>query len=427
MHIKYQKYNVILVAWAVGYSLNLFSQSSYSVQMLSQYVLISDMLKHTLEICAMHRKSKSMQHEWFYDRPLFSAYQSLSKSLSCIELGDLPTPINQLTNLESYYNNNCKLFIKDDGLTGQVENGVRSFGGNKIRKLEFLLADARAHGAQSVMTYGYIGSNHVVATAVSSKKLGMRCIAQLSPQNVTHVVKRNMLLMGEHDTTMILNPNREIRSMQTICSCVPHTYEYGEVPYFIPTGGSCPIGIVGFVNAAFELKEQIKNEVMPEPDYIYVATGSCGTLVGLMLGARAAGLKSKIIGIAVEPDDPRNSFVTQILSLLKQTNKLLHEKDGTFPLFEWHTKDITVHLNFGGPNYGVTTPEALEAIDLFQEKEAIGLDTTYTGKAAAGMLTDIASGIVDDKVVLFWNTFCADVPEPQIEVSMLSKSFHQFF
>ena len=73
------------------------------------------------------------------------------------------------------------------------------------------------------------------------------------------------------------------------------------------------------------------------------------------------------------------------------------------------------------------TPEALQAIDLFQEKEDIRLDTTYTGKAAAGMLSDIASGIVDDKVVLFWNTFCADVPDPLIEASMLSKPFHQFF
>ena len=421
------KYNVILAACALAYSLNLFSQNSYFVQTLSQCVPLSDTLKHALETCATHCKSKSMHHDWFYDRPLFSDYPSLSKSLPCIELADLPTPISQLTNVESYYNKSCKLFIKDDGLTGQIENGVRSFGGNKIRKLEFLLADARAHGAQSVMTYGCIGSNHVVATAVSSKKLGLRCIAQLSPQDVTHVVKRNMLLMGEHDTTMILNPHREIRSMQTICSYVQNIYKNGDIPYFIPTGGSCPIGIIGFVNAAFELKEQIKNGDMPEPDYIYVATGSCGTLVGLMLGARTAGLKSKIIGIAVEPNDPRNSFTTQVLSLLKQTNKLLHEKDPAFPLFEWHPKDVTIHLNFGGPDYGVITPEALQAIDFFQKKEGIGLDTTYTGKAAAGMLADIASGMLDNSVVLFWHTFCADVPEPQIEASMLSKPFHQFF
>ncbi len=420
------KYNVI-AACTLAYSLNLFSQSSYFVQTLSQYVPLSDTLKHTLETCATHRKSKPMHHEWFYERPLFSAYPSLSKRLPCIELGDLPTPISQLSNLESFFHNRVRLYQKNDGLTGQIEDGVRSFGGNKIRKLEFLLADAQAHGAQSVMTYGCIGSNHVVATAISSKKLGMRCIAQLSPQDVTQVVKRNMLLMGEHDTKMILNPNREIRSMQTVCSCVQNSYKNGDMPYFIPTGGSCPIGIIGFVNAAFELKEQIKNGDTPEPDYIYVATGSCGTLVGLMLGARAAGLKSKIIGVAVEPDDMRNSFVTQILSLLKQTNKLLHEKDAAFPLFAWHSEDIFVRLDFGGPDYGVITPEALQAINLFQEKEGIRLDTTYTGKAAAGMLADITSGTVDNAVVFFWNTFCADVPDPQIEASMLSRPFHQFF
>jgi 1-aminocyclopropane-1-carboxylate deaminase/D-cysteine desulfhydrase-like pyridoxal-dependent ACC family enzyme len=110
-----------------------------------------------------------MHHEWFYDRPLFFAYQLLSKSLPCIELGDLPTPISQLTSLESFFHNRIRLYQKNDGLTGKIENGIRSFGGNKIRKLEFLLADALAHEAQSIMTYGCIGSNHVVATAVSSK------------------------------------------------------------------------------------------------------------------------------------------------------------------------------------------------------------------------------------------------------------------
>ncbi len=378
------KYNVILAVCTVGCPLNLFAQNSYFVQTLSHYVSLSDTLKHTLETCAMRCKSKPMDREWFYDRPLFSAYPLLSKSLPCIELGDLPTPINQLANVESFFHNRVRLYQKNDGLTGQIENSIRSFGGNKIRKLEFLLADAQAHGAQSVMTYGCIGSNHVVATAVSAKKLGMRCIAQLSPQDVTPVVKRNMLLMGEHDTRMMLNPNREVRSMQTICSCVQNSYDNGDIPYFIPTGGSCPIGIIGFVNAAFELKKQIKKGDMPEPDYIYVATGSCGTLVGLMLGARAAGLKSKIIGIAVEPNDPSNSFVTQVLSLLKKTNELLHEKDPDFPLFAWRTEDISLRLTFGGPDYGVVTPEALQAIDLFQEKEGIRLDTTYTSKGAAG-------------------------------------------
>ena len=157
-----------------------------------------------------------------------------------------------------------------------------------------------------------------------------------------------MLLMHENNVEMILNPNREIRGMQTICSFVQNKYTYGGMPYFIPTGGSCPLGIIGFVNAAFELKEQIECGIMLEPDYIYVATGSCGTLTGLILGVRAAGLKTKVIGIAVEPDELVNTFAKNTTKLLRETNELLHAKDDSFALFDWHEEDVQVDLNFGG-------------------------------------------------------------------------------
>ncbi len=406
-----------------------YGSPDYFIQQLSRYVPVSDTLRQTIKRLntSPEHENKIMTYNWLHDRPLFRGCPAFVQNIPCIELGDMPTPIMRLTRLESLFHNRVQLYQKDDGRIGKVKEGERSFGGNKIRKLEFLLADAVAHGARSVMTYGCIGSNHVVATAASAQKVGLRCIAQLSPQAVTDVVKRNMLLMGVYDTQIILNPTREVREMQTICSVIQNEYTQGDIPYLIPTGGSCPIGIIGFVNAVFELKEQINEGLMPEPDYIYVPMGSCGTVVGLMLGVRAAGLCSQVVGIAVEPDDPQKPFLKKVQILLQQTNRLLHEKDALFPFFEWHEEDIYICLAYGGTEYGVVTPQAQQAIELFKQTESIQLDPTYTGKAAAGMLADLSSGAVDDKVVLFWNTFCAEVATPTITYDQLPHSLHQFF
>jgi D-cysteine desulfhydrase len=403
----------------------LYADERMFIDTMSRYVSISQTVKNKLYTMASSSPVTHMKNSQV-NRPLYRAYPQLQETLPHIVLGDLPTPIIHLSNIEDSIDNRCQLFLKDDGLTGMMGEEGRSFGGNKIRKLEFLMADALIHNASSVMTFGCIGSNHVVATAVCAQQVGLRCVALLAPQEITDVVKRNMLLMREYNVEMILNPNREIRGMQTVCSFVQSKYNYGDMPYFIPTGGSCPMGIIGFVNAAFELKEQIEAGLLPEPDYIYVATGSCGTLTGLMLGVRVAGLKTKVIGVAVEPDEEVNPFVMNTTKLLRETSELLHGKDASFPLFEWHEEDVQVLLDFGGPNYGVVTPEALAAIDVMKEKENVQLDTTYTGKACAGFLHDISNGYLDGKTVLFWNTFCAQVQQSTVNPENLAPAFRNF-
>ncbi len=400
-----------------------FSGEQLFVQNMGRYVPLSKTMKKTLKSMATQSTKCGVKDMHRIDRPLYRAYPAFHSQLSHSTLGDLPTPLSRLSQLEGHVNNSCKLFLKDDGVTGRLTNKGRTFGGNKIRKLEFLLADAIDNGVRSVMTYGGIGSNHVVATAVCAKYVGLRTIAMLSPQDVTEVVKRNMLLMHDNDVEMILNPNRETRGIQTVCSYVQSKYNHGDMPYFIPTGGSCSIGIVGFVNAAFELKEQIANGEMPEPDYIYVAVGSCGTIAGLTLGARAAGLKSKVIGVAVEPENELITFARMSITLIQETNDLLCKKDAAFPQFDWHEDDVQILNGFGGPDYGVVTQDALIAIDIFGQTENIQLDTTYTGKAAAGMLAEIKSGKRNGNVVLFWNTFCAHVPVPETHPDQLTRAF----
>ncbi len=115
------------------------------------------------------------------------------------------------------------------------------------------------------------------------------------------------------------------------------------------------------------------------------------------------------------------------MALLTQTNNVLHEKDATFPLYTWSADDLALLLDFGGPDYGVVTPEASAAIALLKETEEVTLDTTYTGKACAGMLHEIMAGKHTNHVILFWNTFCADVALPLSKPEELPVPFHQFF
>jgi D-cysteine desulfhydrase len=399
------------------------------IDVMLQYVALPEAIKESLYALAVNQDAQVELANNTYDRPLFVSYPQLAQEIVCIELGDLPTPVSPLLNLSAYFGNRVHLFHKNDGLTGRIVNGARSFGGNKVRKLEFLLADAVMHNAHSVMTYGALGSNHVVATGACCKQLGLQCTALLTPQPLGEIVCRNLLLMRAYDIEIILNPNRAIRNVQTACSFVQSKYHCGQMPYLIPTGGSCPIGAIGFVNAAFELREQIARGDLPEPDYIYVPVGSCGTIAGLMLGVRAAGLKSKVVGVGVFPDnDPLDPyFVPQIVSLLNKTNTFLADKGASFPLFEWDARDVEIRLNFGGSAYGVPSPEAQEAKALFQTLENVRLDTTYSAKAAAGMLHDVISGTVDGSVVLFWNTFCADAPVDNGAIARLPKPFQRFF
>ena len=142
---------------------------------------------------------------------------------------------------------------------------------------------------------------------------------------------------------------------------------------------------------------------------------------------RAAGLHSQVIGVAVEPDDSNNPFAQRILKLLQETNALLHEKDTTFPLFEWAESDIHIRFDCSGPDYGVVTKEAIDAIDLVKKVENIQLDTTYTGKACAAVLHDLETGVLTGKNVLFWNTFCSDVEPVNLYHEVLPVEFHRYF
>ncbi len=360
---------------------------------------------------------------------LFKKFPKLKNKIPYTKLGNTPTPVYRCKNIEKKLSVK-NFFIKRDDLTGKNIKSGRLFGGNKIRKLEFLLAQALENNSKSVITFGAAGSNHALATATYCNDLKLKCYTVLKPQHNSRVVRRNLMLHLDTKSKMYHCPTDEIHQVITSAICFKNKLKTGSYPYVIPVGGSCTEGVLGFVNAAFELKEQINKGMMPEPDKIYIALGSCGSAAGLILGARAAGLKSKIITIAISPEKSINSLKNKILKLIQDTNKYLNEKDNTFKMFKFKPNDINVITEFSGKEYGLFTTKSQEAIEFLSSTESIKLDGTYTGKAFAGLLEDIKSSKRNNETTLFWNTFCADSftkKIKQLDYKKLPLSFHKYF
>lgn len=324
---------------------------------------------------------------------MFTSYPNLKEKLKHIELSDLPTPIFKLKQISDKFGLN--LYMKCDNIGGKsIGNEQFKYGVNKLRKLEFILPDALSRGAKTIFTFGCVGSNHVVATAIYGKYLGFDVIALLKPQPNSRIVRKNLLLMYYNNVQMIYYPSHDSRKKGFEYELEKYQLKYNDVPYVIPTGGTCPLGTIGYVNAAFELKKQIDDGIIAEPDYIYVPIGSLGTCSGLILGIIAAGLKSKIISVAIEPEEYYKSFEIGIFKLFNETNKLLNSLDSSFKIFDLLENEIYVNHNFSGEDYGLFIHEAVNAIKFAQETEDVTFDGIYSGKAFAALISDIKNGLL---------------------------------
>ncbi len=360
--------------------------------------------------------------------PLFEQYHLLGEKLPHVSLGEFPTPVQRLERLGAKLGID-RLYVKRDDLSGKL------YGGNKPRKLEFILADAMRKGAREVMTFGAAGSNHALATAIYARTMGLRSISVLVPQPNAWYVRDNLLMsyyygaelhsagigMGVAQGLPLLCP-------ATAYGLMRHGLRSGRFPYVIAPGGSSPLGVTGFVNAAFELGKQIASSEMPEPDYIYVACGTMGTAAGLLLGLRAAQLKSRVVSVAVASE--RFVNIRRMKRLIKRTNALLHSLDPSFPTFEFSTAGLDIRHRYSGSQYALFTEEGTQAVSMMGVCEGIKLDGTYTGKALAALIDDARNGNLQGKAVLFWNTLNSrSRPESlsKLDYRDLPRCFHRYF
>lgn len=353
--------------------------------------------------------------------PLFKTYRHLSAAIPYISLGAFPTEILEPVNF-------CKksgigqVYIKRDDKSGN------DYGGNKVRKLEFLLARAKDMEADRVLTIGYSGSNHALAMAYYAQKTGLKSISLLLPQPNARYVRKNLLMSHACGGELYYCKSMFHLAVKLAMIVGNQWVNKEEKTYVIPVGGSSITGVLGFVNAAFELKEQIERGDMPEPDYIYTAMGTMGTAAGLIAGLKYAGMKTKVVAVRVVESIYADE--QGLLNLVRRTHSYLRSIDETIPEVNFSEDDFIVNNRFFGGKYAEFIPEGMDALRLLRETEGITLEGTYTGKTLAAMIDDGKQSRLKDKVILFWNTYNSwDFSEEAgtINFRSLPKGFHHYF
>lgn len=331
---------------------------------------------------------------------LARAFPALADALPHLCLADLPTPLDDAPALAVELGLGA-LAVKRDDLTSPL------YGGNKVRKLEYLLADALATGCDAVVTYGSVGSNHALATAVFATRLGLLSHAVLVDQPPSPAVAKKLRWLLQLGA--VVHAAKGFADAHRVFAEIRDRHPGGAARVCdIPWGGSNWRGAVGFVAAALELACQLDAAGQPPPDFLYVSGGTLGTATGLALGLRAAGLPTRVVAPRAVPTGA--SATSHAAAQVADANREIHARDASFPLFDDPLANLELRPEFYGPGYAEATPDSEEALALMA-RLGVTLENTYTAKAFAGVVADARSGRLAGKRVVFWNTY-SSAPYP---------------
>ncbi len=300
-----------------------------------------------------------------------------------IRFAHLPTPIEALPRLSAHLGG-PRLLIKRDDQTGLA------LGGNKTRKLEFLVAEAIEEGADTLITAGAAQSNHCRQTAAAAAKNGLDCTLVLNGQPPAQLSANLLLdtLFGAQIVWVAERADRERVQMETF----EQLKAQGRKPYFVPYGGSSPTGAMGY---AFAVEEFMNQGV--DADWMVFGTSSGGTHAGLVLGQRVFGYKGQVLGISI--DESEEWLKARVSELASEASEKLGAR------IQFGPQDVLASEAYCQAGYGVLTENEREAVKLFAKFEGVLLDPVYTGRAAGGMIDLIRKGFFKkDETVLFWNT-----------------------
>ena len=305
------------------------------------------------------------------------------KQIPQVHFAHLPTRIEELPHLTQHLNG-PRILVKRDDQTGLA------FGGNKTRKLEFLVAEALEQGAKTLITGGALQSNHCRQTAAAAARYGLDCILVLNGQ-MPDQPSANLLLDQMFGAEIVTIADRALRD-QTLQATFDQAVEAGRKPYLVTYGGSSPTGALGY---AFAMKEFLEQNV--HADWIVFGTSSGGTHAGLVLGQRVFGYRGNVLGISI--DEPEDWLKTRVSALASDASERIGER------IEFRREDVLANQEYCKAGYGVLTDAEREAVRLFAKVEGLLLDPVYTGRAAAGMIDLIRKGFFKkDETILFWHT-----------------------
>jgi D-cysteine desulfhydrase len=323
---------------------------------------------------------------------LFDRYPRLADSIPWRRIA-IPgsTPVEALPHVAGA--GDVQLFVKRDDGTSPI------YGGNKVRKLEHILAAAELAGHRTLITLGGIGTHHGLATALHGARFGFATRLALFDQPVTSFVRQNVLGMAAAGAELQF-ASTSIGAAIAARRMFASAEAAGEAPAFIMVGGSSRLGSMGYVNAALELAAQVQAGLLPKPDRIFVALGSCGTAAGLAVGCRIAGLHTRITAVRVT-----TAFVGNRAAVTYMANDLagwLHERDPSVPRVRLWPGDIDVVSDQFGRGYGYPTDAAAAAAAW--GAPLLTVEPTYTAKALAACLDHCRGRARPGEVVLYWHT-----------------------
>ena len=347
---------------------------------------------------------------------LFRAYPRLRSRLFRHSVVSVPTPVEPLP-VPGIPGD--ALYVKRD------DRSCPLYGGNKPRKLEFVIGAALARGARRLVTTGALGTHHGLATTIIGRDAGLRSTLVLVHQPVTAEVRRSLLLDRAYGADLVYGANVPGAVAQVVRVLAASTAR-GERPFLVATGGSSLRGTIGILSGALELAEQIDRGALPMPAQVYVAVGTGGTLAGLVAGFKLLRLPIRVVGVLVTDILPPSRArlaraAASVLAWLRRAEPRIPETAVTSGDFDLIRDQL-------GEGYGASTPAARHALATAAES-GLQLDPTYSAKCLAAVLERSRRGELPSNPVLFWNTYngvdvAAGAPRP-LDLDTLPRRFRE--
>ncbi|HYJ22829.1 MAG TPA: pyridoxal-phosphate dependent enzyme [Solirubrobacterales bacterium] len=317
---------------------------------------------------------------------LHRRFPALAETLPHLVLSERPTPVRELAGLG--------VWVKEDGAFG-----AGGWGGNKVRKLEWLIPDARRRGRRSILTFGGLGTNWGLATALYAGEHGLAAALALVDQPIDEHVRAQLARL-EASGARIYRTHTKARTVAMLPWLLARNARGARPPYLLPAGGSSPVGALGYVEAALEIAAQVEDGSLPEPAHVVVPVGTGGTAAGLALGFQLAGLRTRVVGVVV--NDQLRLDAAVFARLARRTAKLLERRGASLGELRLEPDMLDLTREEIGAGYGHRTEAGTRAAALAAE-EGLSLDPVYTAKAMAGLLALRAQGRLGDPV-LFLHT-----------------------
>lgn len=342
------------------------------------------------------------------DWPLAARFPRLGRRVPRVQLSDGPSPVSRLERLSESLGR-TDIWLKNDGLFGTV------YGGNKPRKLQFVLAEALERGATRVLTTGTIGTNHGLATAIYARKFGLQTSLLLAYEEPSAENVATLLQIAATGARIHYTRSYPLTAVVAPYFIARYRLRDGRMPYLLGPGGSSGLASLGYADAAFELADQVRAGQLPEPAWIVIPLGTGGTVAGLLAGLRLAGLDTGIV--AVTATRAPTTWRPAVKRLARGVARRIARESGERDAAHIGLHGLRIERGWIGPGFGQESAAGTAAQERVEDLEGLRLDPVYNAKSMSALIDLSRSGSLRGPV-LFWHTYNAiPLPEPDPAVA----------